>query len=383
MRILHIISTGSLAGTERYLLDLLNHAGCETEVGLVCPNSGPLREVVREMGIPTLELNFGVRSLPRTAFAIFRYIKKWKPALVHTHLGKATLVGAVAARLAGVRAITTLHFIRPAYVATHSKIFYPFFLLAHKLVNLSLTRMIAISKAVGDETVRREKVAPARLVYIPHGTAFQPRLLTPEERCEARKALGLDPSHPVLITIARLENEKGYDLLMEALPRIRQAYPDAQFLWVGDGALREKLEAQLLEIGASERVHLLGFRKDIAYLLALSDLCLHPTPVEGFGMVLLEAMVAGLPIAAINAGGPSEIVVNNQTGLLVPPNPVALAEAVCTLLADPAMAQAMGEAGRQRCATHYTITRMVEQTEQLYRDIVAPKQLTFENSSTN
>jgi glycosyltransferase involved in cell wall biosynthesis len=363
-----------MAGTERYLTDLLKYASKNVEVAVICQGSGPLGESLKASGIPVTELSFQNKKLPETAFQIYAYLRKWKPDAVHTHLGRATLVGAIAARLARVRVVvTTLHFIKPAYASTHPRMLYPFFLLGHKLVNLCLTRMITISQAVGNETIRRERVAPAKLIYIPHGTAFQARSLSQLERCQAREALHIAAQAPVVITVARLESEKGYHRLLSALPLILKNQPNVQFLWVGDALLRQELEEAVWRSGLHEHVHFLGFQNDLARLLALSDLFLHPTAIEGFGIAVLEAMAAGLPVVAINAGGPAEIVVNYETGRLVEDDPDALARVVCELLADPVMARAMGRAGRQRCLSYYSVERMVNQTEQLYFELLHAK----------
>src|SRR5690242_4464082 len=103
MRVLHIISTNAMAGTERYLTDLLKYASKNVEVAVICQGSGPLGESLKASGIPVTELSFQNKKLPETAFQIYAYLRKWKPDAVHTHLGRATLVGAIAARLARVR----------------------------------------------------------------------------------------------------------------------------------------------------------------------------------------------------------------------------------------------------------------------------------------
>src|SRR5205823_1478666 len=118
--------------------------------------------------------------------------------------------------------------------------------------------------------------------------------------------------------------------------------------------------------GLGDQVHILGFQSKIAELLALADVFLLPAPAEPFGLAILEAMAAGLPVVAVNAGGPAEIVVPGVTGWLVPYAAAPLAAAVIRLLNDPIQARALGVAGRKRVETEYTIERMVGQTEALY-----------------
>lgn len=371
MKVLHIISTNALAGTERYLLDLVTHASADIEVQVVCPPNGPLIGALAERNISTVPLNFGVRHLPQTAFVLWRFLHSWKPDVVHTHLGKATLVGALTARLARVPVIvTTLHFIKPAYASTHSKFLYPFFLLGHQFINLCLTRLIAISEAVRTETLQREKVNPRKVVCIPHGTNFQAAILDETARGQLKSELNLNPDLPLVITVARLQKEKGHALLINAISRVLAEY-QAEFLWIGDGSERPNLEYELEKAGLRRCVKLLGFRQDLSNLLALADIFVLPSPEEPFGIAVLEAMAANLPVIAINKGGPAEIVVNGETGLLTAYQPEALADAVNALLKDPVKAKKMGEVGKKRCATEYTLERMIHQTEQLYRDDLA------------
>lgn len=371
IRVLHIISTDALAGTERYLIDLVVNAGNDLEVAIVCPNTGPLRTWLRRLPIKVYEISFAGPNLPQTAFRLLCLIRRYRPNVVHTHLGKATLVGTLAARVGGVKTIiTTLHFIEPAYSSTHVKVLYPFFLLGHKLVNRNLTRMIAISRAVRDATIEREKVPLNKIVQIPHGTAAQiPRLDEAQRRAE-RSAVGIDPTAQIIISVARLEQEKGHRQLLTVIPKILAQFPNTHFLWVGDGSLRQELIQEVAARGLDSQVHMLGFQTQVAPLLALADIFLLPAPAEPFGLAVLEAMIARLPVVAVNAGGPAEIVVPQVTGLLTAPDPESIAAAVCKLLGDRAYARQLGEAGYARCISEYSVERMVQRTEKLYKDLV-------------
>ncbi len=372
VKVLHIISTNALAGTEHYLVDLIKNASSDVDLAVVCPPDGQLCSSLASLDLPVIQLNFKLSNVIPTTFQLYLFLKKWHPKVVHTHLGKATLAGVIAAKFARVEnVVSTLHFIKPAYVSTHSKLLYPFFLIAHMVINLGITSMIAISQAVRDEAIRREKINPKKIQIIQHGTSFQPVFLSKEAKQAAKKALGFCEEIPIVITVARLEREKGHKALIMALPKILQAYPQVLLLWIGNGDLRPELEAELDRMDLSDKVRLLGFQKDIANLLSIADIFLLPAPAEPFGLAILEAMASGLPVIAINAGGPSEIVVEGVTGRLVEYRPEAIAGAVCELLDNPEKAAAMGQAGKERCAAHFNIRRMVEQTEELYFSLLA------------
>jgi len=147
--------------------------------------------------------------------------------------------------------------------------------------------------------------------------------------------------------------------------------PNAHAVIAGGGDLEEYLRDLALEMGVSARVHVLGPRRDVPALMHAVDVFAMPSIWEGFGLVLLEAMAAGRPIVASRVATIPEVVVDGETGLLVPPgDPVALAEALALLAHDPPRAKAFGEAGRQRLRGQFSIDKMVGDTELLYRELL-------------
>jgi glycosyltransferase involved in cell wall biosynthesis len=371
IRVIHIISTDSLAGTEQYLLQLLAHASPGIAISVCCPESGVLYPALRARGARVACFDFSPRALPSTTLQLARHLRQERPTVVHVHLGRATLAGAIAARLAGVPiVVATQHFILPAYASTHRPLFRPLFRLGHRLVNRLLTRVIICSQAAGKAMHDREHLSSAKLVHVPHGIDLA-EFPAGQDRRALRLARGLPLTAPLIVTVGRLEWEKGYDVLIEASPLIVAAHPDAQFAWVGSGSQAGDYQARLVELGLADREHLLGQRADVPACMALADLAVCPTPLESFGLAVVEAMAAGLPVVAIDAGGPAEIVVPGETGWLVPYAAAPRAAAVNRLLADSAAARAMGAAGRRRVAACYTVERMVRETEAVYRDLIA------------
>ena len=142
----------------------------------------------------------------------------------------------------------------------------------------------------------------------------------------------------------------------------------------GDGPLRAELEARAAQPDLTERVHFLGWRTEMAPIYAALDIFLMPSLWEGFGLVLLEAMAQGVPVVGSAVSAIPEVVADGETGLLVPPrDPVALAEALAALLADPARRAAMGAAGRARLEAEFSPARMVGATAALYERLAAIK----------
>jgi glycosyltransferase involved in cell wall biosynthesis len=188
--------------------------------------------------------------------------------------------------------------------------------------------------------------------------------------------LGLGPDDLVIVVVARLTPWKGHMVLLDAFRAVHREHPRARLLVVGaptfwetsyETTLRERAE----ELGCGEAVRWLGFREDIPQLLALSHLMALPSASEPFGIAIVEAMIAGKPVVVCDTGGPREIVVDGETGLVVPTWQVGpLADAIDALLSDPVRARRMGEAGRARALEHFDIRQGVRRIEELYVRLV-------------
>ena len=180
---------------------------------------------------------------------------------------------------------------------------------------------------------------------------------------------GVNPPDPVpveacvLLAIGRLVPQKGIDVALRALPDV----PGAWLVVLGEGPERARLEALAAELGVADRVWLPGRVPDVAAWLRRASLLVHPARWEGFGLALLEAMLAGLPVVAARISSVPEVVVDGETGLLVPPeNPAALAAAIRRVLREPA---AYGEAGLARARAEFSVERMARRTLDLYRSL--------------
>jgi glycosyltransferase involved in cell wall biosynthesis len=172
---------------------------------------------------------------------------------------------------------------------------------------------------------------------------------------------------PVVGTLARLDQQKGLDVLIEALALL----PDATALLVGDGAEREPLVRQAAAQGVDDRLVVTGWREDARDYLTAMDVFVLPSRFEGLPLSVPEAMLAGLPVVASDVGSVGEAVIDGETGCLVAPNdPHALAEAVRILLADPERGRAMGRRGRARALELFSLARMAESFEALYDEVL-------------
>jgi len=232
-------------------------------------------------------------------------------------------------------------------------------------------RIICISQAV--RASLPDNQPQARVIH--NGVALE-RFRPQEPSPALREQLGLADGDRVLAIVSRLTPWKGHRTLLEALPRVAAAHPTVRLLVVGEPAFwtsdyAEELAALAEALGLADRVLFLGRREDVPELLALSEMLVLPSEDEPFGRVIVEAMAMGLPVVATATGGVPEIVVPEETGLLVPPrDPPALAEAVVTLLDDPERSRAMGQAGRERVSGLFDADATARRVQDVYGEIL-------------
>ena len=177
---------------------------------------------------------------------------------------------------------------------------------------------------------------------------------------------------PRAITVARLDPVKDQQTLLRAARTVADRIPDVRIEIVGDGPERGALERLSRELQLQECLRFLGYREDVPSLLRRPQIFILSSISEGISLGLLEAMAAGLPVVATDVGGNREVVVDEVTGLLVPPrSPAALADAVLSLLLDPGRARALGIAGRARLEREFDLGRTVSRYGSLYSELLA------------
>jgi glycosyltransferase involved in cell wall biosynthesis len=404
IRVLHVITRMVKGGAqENTLANVTGLSGGGWESSLATgPALGPegslepecLAEGVRMLRIPEL-----VRELsPAKDLLALRRLttlcRKERPHIVHTHTSKAGILGRIAARRAGV----------PVVVHTpHGHVFHSYegalktrlFVEAERRCGGMADRLVALT-----ENERREhlelgigKAQDWRVIH--SGIDFRPFETSRGERESVRRELGIPAGAVVLGTVGRLVPIKGQRYLIEALRRLGADHPDLHLVIVGDGELRSELVSQALECGlqvvshlkdapgspsgAAVRpgcpvVHFLGLRRDVPRLMACLDLFVLPSLNEGMGRVLVEAMAVELPCVASRVSGIPDVVAEGRTGWLVPPKDSgALAAALAAALRDPARTRAMGVRAREHVLPDFSVGRMLEQLEAVYRELLESK----------
>ena len=336
MKVLHVHRIGGIGGSERHLLTLLPalaERGVDVRfLGLDDPSRAP-DPFYAALTVPYERLSAPRDVDPALALRVRRATRSAE--LVHTHLVHADVYGALGAR----RLVSTKHNDDPFRAG-------PFRFVERTLARRA-ARVIAITQALARFQIERVGLPRGKVEVIHYGLDELPHAWgeNPPDR--------VPPDVPVLLAVCRLEPQKGVDVAIRALDEI----PAAHLVVLGEGPQRAELERL-----AGERVHLPGRVPDVAAWLRRADVLVHPVRWEGFGLAVLEAMLAGLPVVASNVSSLPELV--GDAGLLVPPDdPSALAAAVNRALADP---RDYRERGRARAREEFSVARMADRTLAVY-----------------
>ncbi len=316
-------------------------------------------EMIQRTGTPlTLIAQSGTWSWP-TFFSLLRLVRRIRPQLVHTWLFTAGLYGRVAAWMARVpvivSAVRSVEPDKPAHYVT-----------IDRLLRRITQGFTVNARVIGDVVAARERVSRAKIHTISNGidlSVFDPtRVAT-----GLRQHLQLPVHTPVVGIVGRLSPVKDHDTFLRAAALIAQQHPQVRFLIVGSGPLREPLEQLARALGVASRAVFLDHHPDIPAVFAACSIAVVTSAYEGCCNAILEAMAMGKPVIATAVGGNPELVIDGQTGLLIPTkDPAALAQAVLGLLDDPDRCARMGQAGRRLVEEQFTLERLVAEMGQLY-----------------
>jgi glycosyltransferase involved in cell wall biosynthesis len=343
MRIVHMHRIRGVGGSERHLLALLPALAALGHdvvfVGLDDPawDAQPFYDA---LGVETVRLESPRDLDPGLVLRLRRTLRGLRPDLVHTHLVHADLYGALAG--GGAALVSTKHNDDPFRAGP--------FRFAERVLTRRARRVIAISESLKRFNVERVGLPARKLDVVHYGLDAPPQAWGENPRS------GVPDDARVLLAVCRLVPQKGVDVAVQALARVRERQPRAALVVLGEGPERPRL--------AGEGVHLLGRVGDVGAWLERAELLVHPVRWEGFGIAVLEAMLAGLPVVASAVSSIPELVIDGETGYLVSPDdPHALADALLHVLDDPG---GLGEAGLRRARTEFSVERMARRTLDVY-----------------
>ena len=359
MRILHTESSLGWGGQEnRTLNELVTMRDRGHELAVVCRPGARLIDRAKELGFEAFTVDMrGAIDFP-AIFQLRNVIRQFKADIVNTHSGRDTQLAGMAARslFSGrPRIVRTRHLALPIT----SKFTY----------SVLPDHVVTVSKYVENYLVEAG-VPREGITTIPTGVDFS-RYDRSTVQGNLREELGLPADSLLLGTVAILRAKKGQAEILDAAPEVLKRFPQAHFVFAGDGPQTDNLKARIAAEGLAARVHLLGLRRDVTNVLASLDVFVLPTHQEALGTAFIEAGAMGLPTVATDVDGVPEVVQAGTTGLLVPDKEgKAPIEPICRLLGVPTCRQSMGHNASGFVRRKFDRAVMAEGMERLYQRLL-------------
>lgn len=388
VRVLRVIARLNIGGPAIQVVNLsrrLVPLGYRTVLlrGLEGPREGSMDHLavdlkVSPVRVPGLQRGVGFHDL-RALAHIWRWIRRERPDVLHTHTAKAGVLGRVAAALALERRPSVIvhtfhgHVLKGEFGPRTSR---AIALLEHLLARLA-TRVIAVSEEIRDDLVAfgvapEEKIEVVRL-------GFDLDRFTVEGKDRQRSAaafrrrFGIPDGALVVSVIARVVKVKRIDRFLEMARLVSRRHPSAVFVIAGDGDLREELEQSALGRELGHRLVWAGFQRDVAPVCFASDVVVLTSDNEGTPVCLIEAQAARVPVVTTLVGGVETVVVEGHTGRIVSQSADELAGAVADLLDDEGLRQKYGRSGREHVLASFTVDRLVADIDLLYRRLLSER----------
>jgi glycosyltransferase involved in cell wall biosynthesis len=389
VRILRLIARLNMGGPAlhvAYLTRGLDRRGYRTTLGAgsLARGEGSMAFVADELGVEVHTVSQLHREVspvldPVSVARIAALIRELRPHILHTHTAKAGAIGRTAAVLAGdARPPIVVHTFHGHVLRGY---FDPVRTAFYREVERSLarvtTRLVAVSPEVRDELVELGVAPAAKFSVIRLGIDLDSRIVEPaSDGLELRRAFGVPEEAFVVGWIGRMTVIKHLPDVLVVVARLQERGIDARLCLVGDGPDREEVEQRAYELGIARSTLYLGYQREIAPYYSLFDALLLPSGNEGTPVVAIESLAAGTPVVATRVGGVPDVVSDGVDGFLAEVGDVeGLTAALATLARDPTLRKEMGRAGRERTLPRYRVERLVDDVDELYRELLAERGL--------
>ncbi len=381
IRVLLVVTGLAAGGATNVVLDLAshfnNHPDFDMEIltGPIPAGRTDVTHLATEQGIATRVIPSLINHINpivnvKAVADIRRVLVQGKYDIVHTHSSVAGVVGRLAAFSAGVPVI--IHHVHGwglhENMSGWSRMLY---LNLERLCARFTTRLIAVSRPDIQKGLAHRIGKEEQFTLIYNGIDLE-KFRQPANDRQMRSELGLDPDCKLVGMIGRLDEQKNPLDFIRAAAIVAKSYSEVQFLVLGDGSLRPECERLIDELNLKEKLFLLGYRNDVARILSILTITAMSSLWEGLPLAFLEAMSAGKPTVANDVDGASDVVVDGETGFLVPPHqPSKMAERILYLLNNEEHCHEMAHVAQQR-SRYFSTQRMAGQIEALYKELVAP-----------
>lgn len=326
--------------------------------------------------VPNLVRQLSPTQDPRAYRRLAKLIRDLDPDIVHTHSSKAGILGRLAAWRNGGRkgrpgVVHTIH--GPPFHAHEKPWRNALYIQSERIAAKHCHAIVSVADAMTNQFLSKNIGRKDQYTTVRSGMDTR-AFLDPapgQTRDDVRARLGLDESHFVVGTVARLAELKGHDDILTALEQDMRENPHWRLLWVGDGWWRDRLLARVRDMGLESRVITTGLVEPAAVpgLMRAMDLLAHPSYREGLPRTLPQALLCATPVVAYDADGAREVCLDKSTGRLVEPGNIeALRESILWMAADESRRSETAHAGREMCREMFDADRMVDELEKVYAD---------------
>ncbi len=389
IRVAHIITRMILGGAQENTLFTCEglQAMPEYDVRLITgPAIGPEGELLRraeEHGIsvdlvPSLRREINPLLDALALIKLVRLLQSFRPNVVHTHSSKAGILGRAAARIVGTPIIVhTIHGL-PFRAYERKSRTRGLLVRAERKAATWSDKIICVADAMARQALDAGAGVPEQYTTIYSGMEVETFGPKPGVRERVREEFGIPPDAAVVGKVSRIFHMKGHQYVVAAAPKVVERIPNAWFMFVGDGSWRERIEAQVRDVGLAGRFVFTGLvdPSRVPDMIQAMDVLVHASLREGLARVLPQALLSERPVVSYDIDGAPEVVIDGETGRLVPPESIdELADAVVELLSDPDRAKQMAQKGRDLCLDLFPVERMVRDIHQLYQQLLTRKQV--------
>jgi len=390
IRILRVIARLNMGGPAIHVANLA--AGLETRgyhttlvAGSLARGEDSMAFVAERLGVsvvdvPEIQREVALLHDAKSIRRLTSIIRAERPHILHTHTAKAGALARAAALVAGAArppiVVHTFHgHVMKGYFGPRRTAFF-------RQVERTLARrsdvLVAVSPEVRDELVQHGIAPGEKFAVIRLGIPLDERLGDDTRDLDYRSLYGISPDAFVVGWVGRMTGVKDTDAVLEVVRATRQLGVDAALCMVGDGPDRERLEQLAHDLGIARSTYFVGYQTEVAGYYRLFDAFLLPSVNEGTPVSAIEALASGTPVVATRVGGVPDVVRDGVDGFLVEPGDTeSAAERLATLARDPALRRRLGEAGSARVRERYSVERLVDDVDRLYRSLLAAKGLAF------
>jgi glycosyltransferase involved in cell wall biosynthesis len=365
INVLHLMNNLSDSSISRIAYNLVRHLRDDIQwhIGGL-DGLGDMLDNFQGYGARTVDFAAGNAGQQSAADLVRDYLSSHRIRIVHTHTPRTLLVAALAARRTPqVRHLATKHILN----AVGDRKWGAFYTITDRLSLYLPDHLVAVSRHIRDVMMATPGIRADRVTLIQNAIDTE-SLCAPWLRESCRAEFGLQPEAQVIGNVGRLDKVKRLDLLIRGFAPVLERYPDARLMLVGDGALKQELEALARSLQVSDAIIWTGFRRDIPRLLAAMDIYIQTSVNEGLSLSILEAMAAEKPVVITDVGGAREVVADGSTGIIIAPGSApAIAQSLNNLLGNPEMRSELARMARVQVCREFGLGKMMQSYHETYQ----------------